>query len=152
MPSITYVLSAHGEGSKENVRLPKNFFVHTYVPPGKVLSCTIAEPNKICNDPSKATGHYKPDSMYTNDTLWADKKKAFYSGVKDCSTNTIVFNIDKLNRQTNMAEVIVLVNDYHMKNHPGDVAHLHCLYCRDSSGGRRTRRGRRKTLRTRRRR
>jgi hypothetical protein len=149
--NITYVLSAHGEGSKHEFSLPENFFVHTYVPKGKVLSCTLAKPNEICKDPSKAPGHYLPETFYTNDTLWSDKKKTFYSGVKDCSNNTIVLNIDALKRKINMIEVVDYVNKYHVKNHPGTAAHLHCLYCRDSAGGKRTRRTRR-ALRTRRRR
>jgi hypothetical protein len=152
---ITYVLSAHGKGvTRDMFTLPKNFFIHTYVPPGKQLACSLAEPNKICVDPTNARGHYKPGTVYTNDVLYADtnKKKAFYSGVKDCSTNEIILNIDKL-ATTDMKYVVNAVNQYHNSKHPGDIAHLHCLYCRDSAGGARSRRrrNRRKMTRTRRR-
>jgi len=152
---ITYVLSAHGASVKETFLLPKDFLVHTYVPPGKQLACALSEPNKICLDPRNAPGNYLPGTPYTNDILAADanKRKAFYSGVKDCSTNEIVFNIDRLGRTTNMEEVVNVVKMYHNLNHPGAVAHLHCLYCRDSAGGVKSRRRRlyKKKLRTRRR-
>lgn len=149
---ITYVLSAHGVGVRELITLPQDFFVHTYVPPGKQLTCSLAEPNKICLDPRKAPGNYLPGTPYPNDILSADKKKAFYSGVKDCKTNAIVMNIDMLRRTTNMKEVVNTVHRYHTLNHPGSVAHLHCLYCRDSAeGGRRRTYRRRKIGRTRRR-
>ncbi len=154
MSSVTYVLSAHGQGSTKKITLPKNFFVHTYVPEGKKIYCSVDEPNRICRDPRHAKGHYNPGTPYTNDILWADKNKEFYSGVKDCITGNVIFNIDALgeNATTDIETVITNVNSYHMKTYPGYVAHLHCLYCRDSTGGKRTRRTRRKTLRTRRRR
>jgi hypothetical protein len=153
MNGITYVLSAHGaelSDMGDAIELPRNFFVHTYVPSGSELFCSIKKPNKICKNPFTAPGHYTPGSFMKNANLWPDRGGEFKSGVKDCATNTIVVDIDVMG-ETTLRRVIELVNEYHRRNHRGKDAHLHCLYCRSGSGGRRKTRQvksrRRKTLR-----
>ena len=138
------MLSAHGEevvDGMDRVELPKNFFMHAYVPEGMQVFCTNKKPNQICADPSQASHHYKPGSFVRNASLWPDSYGAFHSGVKDCSNNEIVVNIDKVG-STTLQAVVAAVNVYHQRVYPGKVAHLHCLYCRDRAMG-----GRRKTRR-----
>jgi hypothetical protein len=138
--SVTYVLSSHGEELNDAIRIPDNFLVHTYVPPGKPLACSLKKPTEICKDWSKAPGHYKPGSSIQNATLWPDQNTplAFYSGVKDCATGNIAVNIDRIG-QTTLRDVIQKVIEYNNIVHPGKTPHLHCLYCRDTAmqGGRR---------------
>jgi len=128
-----YVLSAHGEDNGLKLTIPQNCFIIIYRPLGEEIVCSNAMPNEICqytfkNNKKLIPQIFLPGNKFPNLQLWPLKTYPYVnsnSGIKKCSSNTILHNID-LNGNTNLSELVKLIdNDMTDEN----KKYIHILAC-----------------------
>jgi hypothetical protein len=147
-----FVLSAHGSAdAKENFTftIPDNVILCTY---DKLDTCTnygTSDPNYICigKFTKPVVERFGGRQLFPNFLLWSDGGKEtnrsqyvppeFYSGVKRCSDNAIVINIDRMQvivnlekqwrYKTTLEHVVNEVSTHYVR--PGTVAEIHLLIC-----------------------
>ena len=148
-----FVLSAHGSAdSRENFlfTIPHNIRLVTY---DRFDTCTeygTTDPNSICNGTftrRHVVERFEGGQTFPNFLLWGDGGKQsnrspyvvpeFHSGVKRCSDNAIVINIDQMHiivnmekrwrYKTTLEQVVTDVSRFHVSS--GNLAEIHLLIC-----------------------
>ena len=103
-----FVLSAHGSAMSTAgfvFDIPDNITLYTY---GELNTCAKydnADPNKVCGQ-TPPVPFNKFDGgggrRFPNFRLWSDENRTFHSGVKRCSDNSVVINIDTMPMLVNL--------------------------------------------------
>ena len=128
-----YVLSSHGEDNGLKLIIPQNCFIVIYRPLGEEIVCSNAMPNEICNytfeDNIKLIPQiFEPGNLFPNLQLWPLRTYPYVdsnSGIKKCSDNSILYNID-LNGNITLNELVQLVNN---DMSDLDKKYIHILAC-----------------------
>ena len=141
-----FVLSAHGSAMSTAgfvFDIPDNITLYTY---GELNTCAKydnADPNKVCS-PNPPAPFNKFDGgggrRFPNFRLWSDESdesQTFYSGVKRCSDNSVVINIDEMpircgttrwcRYQISLSEIVDIISR-EMRKLSGS-AEIHLLIC-----------------------
>ena len=143
---IKYVVSSHGSmdtaindeyRKPQTFLIPNGFTLHTFVPIGETLYCSNTKPNRVCNNSDKPLESYKdirfPNYILQSDLINSgDKKPAFFSGVKRCNGNKVIFNIDTIYSEGQKYVFLedIINNILHdIKSIPFVTADVYLLFC-----------------------
>ncbi len=132
---VRYVFSAHGSYNKAELRTLSNGKILFYVGDDEIYDSknhfqTWACQGRTIPKETINAGSEYPGGMYFK----PDKFKKWLSGLKDCKSGQIVFDLDLMASYGVILTLRSLIEDilipYHNQTYPGEDFELHVLTCR----------------------
>jgi hypothetical protein len=132
---INYVISAHGQPTMCSFSLPPPILLGYFTKDGKVLSCPNQFQTSVCSDAERnKLVEIISAPNHTRDYLLSkDESKDWKSGVVDCLTKRVIFNLQTYNvaSQVPLSHVITQIHNYHISTYGAHITALvNCLFCR----------------------
>ena len=129
---VRYVISAHGSDDKTSTDIISGGKILFYVREGEIYDSTNKYQSFVCLGRSIPLetiqeGNQYPSSMY----FIRDRSAKWLSGLKDCNSNHIVYNLEINQNGISFKNLIDdILKPYHRENYPGKKFELHVLTCR----------------------